>query len=267
MRIGEVAAATAYAMSVMHGFETGIACARLRIKGLAQHLESEPAVHEPPLVDMRVRNALARQGLWVWDTNWRGDGVEVVLDNDVDDELHRVLAGVLGAALEAPAQTHWHISERYGDHSLEIRPQAVAAARGLLPHGARHGPIDVNVLLPLLAEIKIAGGDAAKDVARELTRIALRHPLGVAQAEASAILRRDDDAIGRLNSTLEVAERALSVAWDLVGVDPDQGPLLENLREARIALVAWRAGERARILSLEYHLNRLFDDYHTLPDA
>ncbi len=264
--IAEVEAATGYALSVMHGFETGLACARLRVDELAQRLKGEPAVHEPPLVDMRVRSAFARQGLWVWDTNWRGDGVEVVLEDDLDRALHRVLAGLLGAALEAPAQTRWQISERDGDHLLDISMDAIDAARTQLPGGARHGPIDVNVLLPLAAASKTAAGESGADVALDVTRLALKHPLGVAQNEATAIVRQETVTVDRLVDALDVAARMLAATWDLIGTDGGQSAVLAHLEEAREAASAWRRGERARFIRLEYYLNRLYDSYHALPD-
>ncbi len=260
----EVEAATGYAMSVMHGFETGLACARQRIPDLARRLESEAAVHEPPLVDMRVRSAFARQALWVWDTEWRGDDVEVIVDDDLDRHLHSVLAGILAAAFEAPPQTRWRIHESNSERAIEVAPEAVAASREVL--GAPHwGPLDVNVLVPLLAAAKTAAGEPVGEVARDVTRLTLKHPLGIAQDEAQAIVRQQGDAVDRLIDALDVAERALAATWALLEGDGHQRHVLEHLRKAHQAAAAWRRGERARFISLEHHLNALFDAYHALP--
>ena len=263
--LGEIEAVTGYAISVMHGFETGLACARLLIDALAQKLESEDAVHEPPLVDLRVRNAIGRQGVYLWDTCWRGDSVQVVLEVDLDRDLHRVLAGVLGASLEAPLTTRWTVVERASRRSIAISAAATAAARGLLKPGIGHGPIDVNVLLPLLADLKIAAGEAAADVAVDAARLALKHPLGIAQDEMRAIMRREPGAVDRLATALDVAGRALVESWALIGADGDLRAILVHLRRARAAALAWGRGERPQLVSLSEHINALVDRHHLLP--
>jgi hypothetical protein len=262
----EVEAATGYAISVMHGVETGLAGARLLIEELAQKLESEDAVHEAPLVDLRVRNAIGRQGVYVWDTNWRGDSVEVVLEVDLDHELHRVLASVLGASLEAPAATHWTVSERDGRRSIAISSDATTAARGLLEPGVDQGPIDVNVLLPLVAGLMIAAGEAVRDVAVDVTRLALKHPLGLAQDEVSPIMRGEPGALARLASALDIGGRALAASWQLIGADGDLRAVPAQLRQAHVAALAWGLGEPAQFASLSEHINTLFDHYHSLPE-
>ena len=262
----EVEAAAGYAISVMHGFETGLACARLLIGELARKLESEDVVHEAPLVDLRVRNAIGRQGVYVWDTSWCGNSVEVVLEVDLDRELHSVLAGVLGASLEAPVATCWAVSERDGRRGIAISAEATAAARGLLDPGVDQGPVDVNVLLPLIAGLKIAAGGAAGDVAVDVARLVLKHPLGLAQDEARAIMRSEPGAVARLASTLDIGGRALAASWELIGADGDLRGVLAHLRQARAAAVAWGGGERAQCASLGEHINTLLDRYHSLPE-
>jgi hypothetical protein len=264
--LDEIQNAAGYGMSVMHGFETGLACARLVIDELAQKLESQDAVHEPPLVDVRVRNAIGRQGIYIWDTSWRGHCVHVVLEVDLDRELHRVLAGVLGASLEAPWTTRWAVVERASGRSIAISAAATAAGRGLLDPGIAQGPIDVNVLLPLLADLKIAAGEVAEDVAVDAARLALKHPLGLAQDETHAIMRREPGAVARLASGLDVAGRALATSWDLIGADGDLRAVLAHLRGARAAALAWARGERAQLVSLSEHINALLDRYHLLPE-
>ena len=264
--LDEVEAAAGYAMSVMHGFETGVACARLLNDELAQTLETEDAVHEAPLVDQRVRSAIGRQDVYVWDTSWRGDSVEVVLEVDLDRELHRVLAGVLGASLEAPVATRWTVGERDSKRSFAISAAATAAGRGLLEPDVDQGPIDVNVLLPLVASLKIAARETAADVAVDVARLALKHPLGLAQDERRAIMRSEPGAVARLARALDVAERALATSWGLIGADGDLRAVLAHLSQARAAAVAWGGGERAQFVSLSEHINALLDRYHSLPD-
>lgn len=265
IRPADVKAAAAYGLSVMHGFETGVACARLRIDDLARRLEEEDAVHEPPLVDARVRSAFARQGLWVWDTAWKGDEVEVVLEHDLDREVHRVLAGVLAAAFVAPQRTRWLISERGSDHRFDVEPEAVRVSRALLPDDTDAGPIDGNVLLPLLSRIKVNAGERAVHVAREITRLALKHPLSIMQDQVAEILRRDSNELERLTAAVDTAARALLASWELLGTEAGQSPVLDELRASRTALVSWRDGD-GHLQSVKRHLDRLLVAYHALPD-
>lgn len=264
--VAEIDSATGYALSVMQGFETGLACARLLDDELARRLDMEPAVREPPLVDMRIRSDFARQGLLVWDTEWRSGEVKVIVEDDLNRNLHHVLAGTLGAAFETTSRVRWQIKERYGDHLLDISPEAIQAARKLLPRGAVSGQIDVNVLLPLVASFKISNGESAADVALDVTRLALKHPLGIAQDYAKAIILSETAAVTRLVDALDVSELALKATWDLVGDDGDQQRVRAHLKEALAVTKALSRGNRAQFMSLKHHLNSLYETYHALPD-
>lgn len=243
----EVEGAAGYAVSVMAGFETAVACARLLLPDLARHLDRTGINGTQSIADLRVRSAIARNGLWVWDTTWRGGRLEVVLEGvDLDGDLHRVLAGLLSAYIEAPNVEEWRLSIRDSDVALVVRRDAAAAARALLPPDTEQTRIDVNVLLPLLAGAKIADGESADAVAAHAVRLALNHPLGMAQDEARAIVARDDDALVRLINALAVVERALLATWEVVGRCPQRHPQRSRRRAHGRAEVASRHALRFR---------------------
>src|SRR5207253_10541239 len=104
----------------------------------------------------QVRLAFAHQGLYVWDTRWRGRNTEVVLEVDLEHELSAVLGGVLAASFVPPPETDWLVSERDGGRRVAISAAATAASRRLLGHEDAHGPLDVHLLLPLIAALKTA---------------------------------------------------------------------------------------------------------------
>jgi hypothetical protein len=172
----------------------------------------------------------------------------------------RASTRVLGASLEAPAATHWAISERDGGCSIAVSAEATAAARSLLGLGVDQGPIDVNVL-PLLADLNIGAGETAGDVAVDVARLALKHRLGLAQGEARAITRREPGAVARLASTLDIGARAVTASLQPIGIDDDVRAVLAHLRQAHAAALGWGRGEREQLASRGEHINALLDRY------
>jgi hypothetical protein len=264
----EIEDATGYAMSVIYGFETGIACARLQIPDLARALD-EPAgrPQDPALLDLEIRRAFGGHGVWVWDTVWKRKGIEIVLEADLDGELHRILAAVLMAHLLSGSIDGWRIRVRDGDQSIAVGREALEAATALLSSDFQDSRIDVNVILPLVASAKRLAGIPEVTAAREITRLALKHPLGFAQDKASAILRLEPGSVARFATTLDMAARALEAGWRVLGGNANQEGLLADLRSAREAAIGWGRGDRTHFRRLEHYVNRLLDAYHSLPEA
>lgn len=263
--IDEVSAATGYAISVMHGFETAIACARLRLPALADRLSAVLLDASPALVDMRVRDALARNGFLVWDAVWHRDHVEVVVDEaNFGAEIHLLLAGLLDAHLEAPTVRRWDVRIRDGGKpGIVITVGALEAATTLLPKDPTTRRIEVNVLLPLIASAKLGCGVSAANVEEDATVLALKHPLWLAQDEAHQIIERRPDSIHRLVVALDLAARALATTLRLTGT-ANEVSVADLLIAARDAANDWGSG-RGEFTAVESRLNQLLDTYHALP--
>lgn len=263
--IDEVSAATGYAISVMHGFETGVACARLRLPALADRLKAFLVDASPALVDMRVRDALARNGLLVWDAVWQRDHVEVVVDEaNFGAEIHLLLAGLLDAHLEAPTVRRWDVRIRDGSKpGIAIEVGALEAATTLLPEDPTTRRIEVNVMLPLIASAKLGIGISAANVAEDVTVLALKHPLWLAQDEAHQIIERRPDSIHRLVEALDLAARALATTLRLTGTTTEVS-VADLLIAARDAANDWGSG-RGQFTAVESRLNQILDTYHALP--